>query len=154
QVGAAADEPAEFPDFSQEGPVDTQPLRAGRNKTAERMARQWAEIPHGTHQEVWDITGLKRWRDRLAPKLEAAGGKLTLTVLVMKALCASLREFPRFNASLDAKRGMLIYKRYYNIGIAVDTERGLIVPVLRDAASKHLLQLATELAQLAERTRK
>lgn len=133
--------------------MERQPLRSVRRKTAERMTRAWAEIPHVTHHDLIDITKLERWRAALAPKVERDNGKLTLTVLVMKALCANLQEFPRFNASLDVEREELVLKHFYDIGMAVDTDRGLLVPVVRDAASKHLSRLAQEVTELAERAR-
>jgi pyruvate dehydrogenase E2 component (dihydrolipoamide acetyltransferase) len=141
-------------DFSQFGPTERQPLRSVRRKTAERMARAWSKIPHVTHHDELDITELETWRKRVASKVEAAGGKLSLTVLVMKALAANLHEFPRFNASLDAEQEELIFKHYVNIGVAVDTERGLLVPVVRDVAAKSLKELSKEVLELSERTRK
>lgn len=141
------------PDFSDEGPVERQRLRSVRKKTAERVARAWSEIPHVTHHDLIDITELEQLRKSLAPRVAERGGKLTLTVLVLKALCANLREYPRFNATLDVEQGDVIIKRYYNIGLAVDTQLGLLVPKLKDAASKDLMTLACELTELANRTR-
>jgi pyruvate dehydrogenase E2 component (dihydrolipoamide acetyltransferase) len=118
------------------------------------MALSWAQIPHVTHNDVADITELEAFRQRHVKTIEAKGGKLTLTVLVMKAVAAALHEFPRFNASLDHETEALILKRYYHLGIALDSERGLLVPVIRDVDRKSLTDLAVELFQLAERVRK
>lgn len=153
QEGRGTAQEQRLPDFSSQGRVERQPLRSIRKTTAERMARAWAEVPHVTHHDLVDISELERWRQRLAPKVEAEGGKLTLTILVMKALCSVLREYPRFNASLDTERGELIIKHYYHLGVAVDTERGLLVPVVRDAAAKSLSVLSKELVELADRAR-
>lgn len=144
---------APLPDFEQWGEVERRPLRSIRRATAKRMARSWAEIPHVTHQDAVAIADLERFRKAHASAVEQAGGKLTLTVLVMKALIAALKEHPRFNASLDADAEEIVLKRYYNIGVAIDTEAGLYVPVIRDADRKSLIELSTELVALAEKAR-
>ena len=152
-VAAPAERPL-LPDFGQWGEVERVPLRSVRRETAKRMALSWSQIPHVTHNDVADITELEAFRQRHVKTIEAKGGKLTLTVLVMKAVVAALHEFPRFNASLDHETEELILKRYYHLGIALDSERGLLVPVLRDVDRKSLTDLAVELFQLAERVRK
>lgn len=143
-----------LPDFGQWGEFERVPLRSVRRETAKRMALSWAQIPHVTHNDVADITELEAFRQRHVTAIEAKGGRLTLTVLVMKAVVAALHEFPRFNASLDPEKEELILKRYYHLGIALDSERGLLVPVIRDVDRKSLTDLAVELFQLAERVRK
>ncbi|MGE3154364.1 MAG: 2-oxo acid dehydrogenase subunit E2 [Nitrospiraceae bacterium] len=143
-----------LPDFAQWGEIERVPLRSVRRETAKRMAISWSQIPHVTHNDVADITELEAFRHRHVKTIEANGGKLTLTVLVMKAVVAALHEFPRFNASLDAEKEALILKRYYHLGIALDSERGLLVPVIRDVDRKSLTDLSVELFQLAERVRK
>jgi len=152
----AAGEPAplELPDFARWGPVEREPLRAVRRTIARRMAEAWRRIPHVTHNDLADITELEAFRRRQAPEIEERGGKLTLTVLVMKAVVAALQAHPRFNASLDPEREELVYKRYHHLGVAIDTDRGLLVPVVRDVDRKSLGELAVELAGLAERVRR
>jgi pyruvate dehydrogenase E2 component (dihydrolipoamide acetyltransferase) len=152
-VAAPVERPV-LPDFGQWGEIERVPLRSVRRETAKRMALSWSQIPHVTHNDVADITELEAFRQRHVKTIEAKGGKLTLTVLVMKAVVAALHEFPRFNASLDHEAEELILKRYYHLGIALDSERGLLVPVIHDVDRKSLTDLAVELFQLAERVRK
>jgi pyruvate dehydrogenase E2 component (dihydrolipoamide acetyltransferase) len=142
-----------LPDFSRWGPVEAIPLRSVRRATATQMALAWSQIPHVMHQDVADITELERFRRRHTAEIEALGGKLSLTVLVLQAAVAALKQFPRFNASLDPESGQIILKHYYHIGVAVDTERGLLVPVVRDVDRKSMAELAIELKALAARTR-
>lgn len=142
-----------LPDFSRWGPVKEEPLQGVRRATARQMSLAWSQIPHVVHQDVADITALETFRREHAAEVAQYGGKLTLTVLVMQAAVAALKQFPRFNASLDPQGGRLILKQYYHIGVAVDTERGLLVPVVRDVDRKSLTELAVELQALAERTR-
>jgi pyruvate dehydrogenase E2 component (dihydrolipoamide acetyltransferase) len=117
------------------------------------MSLAWAQIPHVMHQDVADITALELFRRRHAAEVEQHGGKLSLTVLVMQAVVTALKQFPRFNASLDPEGGQLILKQYYHIGVAVDTERGLIVPVVRDVDRQSMTELAVVLTELVERVR-
>ena len=142
-----------LPDFRRWGPVEEVPLHGVRRATARQMSLAWAQIPHVMHQDIADITALEMFRRRHAAEIEQRGGKLTLTVLVMQAVVAALKQFPRLNASLDPDGGRLILKHYYHIGVAVDTERGLLVPVVRDVDCKSMVQLAVELPALVERTR-
>lgn len=147
QAGAAP----ELPDFSKWGEVEHQPLRSVRRVTAQRMAQSWSQIPHVNHHDRADITELENMRQQLSD--ESGLKNLTLLTFVMKAVVASLKKYPRFNASLDSEAGEIIVKHYYNIGLAVDTERGLIVPVIRDVESKSLAELAEEMETLVKRTR-
>jgi pyruvate dehydrogenase E2 component (dihydrolipoamide acetyltransferase) len=140
-------------DFTRWGAVERQPLSGVRRKTAEHLAQAWATIPHVTQFAKADITELEQLRQRCAPKAEAQGGKLTITAIVLKAVVAALKHFPQFNASLDVAREEVVYKQYYHIGVAVDTDRGLLVPVMRDVDRKSLLELAVELTQVAEKAR-
>jgi pyruvate dehydrogenase E2 component (dihydrolipoamide acetyltransferase) len=149
----APSEAYEMPDFSRWGEVERVPLRSIRRATAQEMARSWAEIPHVMHHDLADVTALERFRRDHADEVEQAGGKLTLTVLVMKALVGALRAFPRFNASLDPHDQAIVLKHYFHIGVAVATEHGLLVPVVRDADRKSLVELTAELVELAERAR-
>ena len=142
-----------LPDFSRWGPVEKKPLRSIRRATANRMALAWSQIPHVTHEDVADVTELEEFRRKHQDEIEAEGGKLTLTMFILKAAVAALKEHPRFNASLDVEKGEIILKNYYHIGVAVATERGLIVPVVRDVDRKSITELALELSELAERTR-
>lgn len=135
------------------GAIERVPLRSVRRATARHLAKAWAEIPHVSHHDVADITELEAFRQKHKAEVKEAGGVLTMTVFVLKAAVAALKAFPRFNSSIDAEREEIILKRYYNIGVAVDTDRGLIVPVIRDVDRKSIRELAVEFTSLAERTR-
>lgn len=142
-----------LPDFSRWGPVLRDPLRSVRKTTARHMALAWSQVPHVTHQDVVDITELEAFRRRHKEEAGVGQGGLSLTVFAMKAAVAALKTFPRFNASLDVERQEIILKQYYHLGVAVDTDRGLIVPVIRDVDRKSITQLALELNELAGRAR-
>jgi pyruvate dehydrogenase E2 component (dihydrolipoamide acetyltransferase) len=124
-----------------------------RRRTAENMARAWATIPQVTQFDRADITELETFRKASSPRVDEAGGKLTLTALMVKVVASLLGGFPRFNASLDPSGEEIILKKYVNIGVAVDTERGLLVPVIHGADGKSLLRIAVELNGLAEKAR-
>jgi pyruvate dehydrogenase E2 component (dihydrolipoamide acetyltransferase) len=113
----------------------------------------WAQIPHVNHQDVADITLLDQLRRKHQSEIEGLGGKLTFTVFMLKAVVAALKKHPRFNASVDMDGEEIILKHYYHLGVAVDSERGLLVPVLRDVDHKSLSEIAVELHDLAERAR-
>src|SRR5262245_1955942 len=149
--GAVQAEP--LPDFSRFGPMERQPMRAVRRKTAEHLSAAWASIPHVTQCDLADITGLEELRKDYAKQVEAAGGNLTVTSIAVKIVAAALKVFPQFNASIDLAASEIILKKYVNIGVAVDTDRGLLVPVIRDADRKNIVQLSVELAQLSEKAR-
>jgi len=117
------------------------------------MAVSWKRIPHVTHEDEADITDLERYRADRKEAIKEQGAALTLTPFILKAAVAALKAHPRFNASLDIESEEIVYKQYYHIGVAVDTERGLLVPVVRDVDRKSLTELALELFELAERTR-
>ncbi len=142
-----------LPDYDRVGPVERVPLRSVRRATAKQMALAWSQIPHVTTQDMADITELEKLRQRYKDEVREQGGALTLTVFVIKALITALKEFPKFNASLDMESEEIILKKYYNIGIAVDTDRGLLVPAIRDADKKSIAELAVELMEMATRTR-
>jgi pyruvate dehydrogenase E2 component (dihydrolipoamide acetyltransferase) len=142
-----------LPDFTRWGEVERVPLSNIRKRTVESISRSWREIPHVTQVEEADITDLEALRHRHAKRAAAKGGKLTATVFVLKAVVAALKKFPELNASLDLASEELVLKRYFHIGIAVDTEHGLIVPVLRDVDHKPLLDLSAELITLSDRAR-
>ena len=139
-----------LPDFSRWGSVERTPLRSVRRAIARNMALAWSQIPHVSHHDEADITELEKLRQRYKDKTES--GSLTMTVFVMKAAAAALKAHPRFNASLDPEREEIVLKRYYHMGVAVDTERGLIVPVIRDVDCKSIADLAAELEALVKRT--
>jgi pyruvate dehydrogenase E2 component (dihydrolipoamide acetyltransferase) len=143
----------ELPDFGRWGAVERVPLRSVRRSTAKHMARAWSQIPHVSHQDVADVTELEAFRQKYKDEIAAQGGGLTLTVFVMKAAVAALKAHPRFNASLDADTEEIVLKKYYHIGLAVDTERGLLVPVVRDVDRKSIAELAVEVKELVTRTR-
>ena len=145
--------PPALPNFEQWGPVERQPLSHLRRTIAERMALSAALIPHVTHFDRADITELDELIRRNLGLARERGVTLTLTSFLLRAAALALRDHPPFNASLDAAAGELIVKRYHHLGVAVSTERGLIVPVIRDVDGKPVLELARELAALAGRVR-
>jgi pyruvate dehydrogenase E2 component (dihydrolipoamide acetyltransferase) len=149
--GGFAFEP--LPDFTQFGAIERKAMRGIRRKTAEHMVAAWHTIPHVTQFEKVDITALEQLRKQFGKRVEAAGGKLTVTAIITKVIAVAMRKFPQFNTSVDLAAEEVVYKSYLNIGIAVDTERGLLVPVLRDVDTKSITQIAAELAQLAEKAR-
>jgi pyruvate dehydrogenase E2 component (dihydrolipoamide acetyltransferase) len=143
-----------LPDFSKWGPIERQPMRAIRRKTAEHMVTSWTTVPHVTQHENADVTDLESLRQKFGKGLEAqTKGKLTVTAVALKVVAAALKAFPQVNASVDMAGEAVILKQYVHIGVAVDTDRGLLVPVIRDVDKKGVLELAVELAQLAEKAR-
>ncbi len=142
-----------LPDFGQWGVVERQAMTKVREITAERLAQSWATIPQVTQFDKADITSLEKWRAEYGAKAEAAGGKLTPTAILIKVLGIALKVFPQFNASIDMAHREVVYKRYFHIGIAVDTPHGLLVPVVRDVDQKNIVELAVELSELAQKTR-
>jgi len=142
-----------LPDFERWGPVEREPLSRLRRTAARRLAEAWSSIPHVTQHETADISELEKERARYAKKRRKDEPKLTLTAVAVKAAAAALQEFPWFNSSYDPDAEELLVKRYYGIGVAVDTEHGLLVPVVRDADSKNLMEIAADVAELARRAR-
>ena len=142
-----------LPDFHRWGEVERRPMSNVRRLTADQMARTWATVPQVTQYDHADITELEALRQQYAPKAVAAGGRLTITAIALKVVAAALKRFPQFNASVDMATHEIIYKQYYHVGVAVDTDRGLLVPVIRDVDSKNIIALAVELTGLAERAR-
>jgi len=152
--GTAAPRNAEpLPDFSRWGEVERQAMRAVRRKTAEHLSTAWATIPHVTQHDLADITALDDLRKRYAKQAEAAGGNLTVTAIAVKVVAAAVKVFPQLNSSIDLAAEEIIYKKYVHIGVAVDTDRGLLVPVIRDADRKNIIQITAELSQLSEKAR-
>jgi pyruvate dehydrogenase E2 component (dihydrolipoamide acetyltransferase) len=151
-AGVSVIAPVEI-DFAKFGPIDTEPLPRIRKLSAANLHRSWVTVPHVTQHDEADITDLDAFRRDMKPEAEAKGVKLTFLPFVLKACVAVLKEQPRFNASLDHTGESLILKRYFHIGVAVDTPNGLVVPVVRDADRKGLLEIAAELAELSARAR-
>lgn len=146
--------PTQLPDFSRWGAVEHQPMTNIRRITAERMQAAWSTIPHVTQFDKADITTLEALRKQYGKKVEAAGGKLTVTAILLKISASALKVFPNFNTSVDMAKREIIQKKYIHIGVAVDTDRGLLVPVIRDVDRKNIVELSVELTQLADRARR
>ena len=142
-----------LPDFARYGEFERTPMSKVRALTAQHLAYAWNSVAHVTQHDEADITVLEAARKKHAPSVEAAGGKLTMTSILVKVCAAALKRFPDFNASIDAAKSEIVHKKYYNIGIAVDTDRGLLVPVLRNVDRKNLVALSIEVTQLAEKAR-
>ncbi|UCF14163.1 MAG: 2-oxo acid dehydrogenase subunit E2 [Phycisphaerales bacterium] len=142
-----------LPDFTKWGQVERQPMTVTRKKIAETLGYAWANVPHVTQYDQADITALEQFRAQYAGRVEQAGGKLTMTSILMKVVASALKTFPKFNASVDAERNEIIFKQYCHISVAVDTERGLLVPVVRDVDKKNILKLSVELKDIAAKAR-
>ena len=143
-----------LPDFSQWGPVEVESLRSIRRKVAHKMVTAKTLVPHVAHMDEADVTELEIFRKREQQRREGQpGGHLTLLAFVIKAITAGLRATPSFNASLEPFSEQIIYKKYYNIGFAADTGRGLVVPVIRDTDRKSIIGISADLEQLAGRAR-
>ncbi|MEG8946152.1 2-oxo acid dehydrogenase subunit E2 [Rosettibacter firmus] len=142
-----------LPDFSKWGEVERQPMSNIRRKTAEHLSYAWTTIPHVTQSDKADITELEKLRKQYSQKVEAAGGKLTITSILLKVVASALKVFPQFNSSIDMEKNEIIYKKYINIGVAVDTDRGLLVPVIRDVDKKNITQLSIELTEISKKAR-
>ncbi len=142
-----------LPDFSKWGNVRKEPMSNVRKKTAEHLSYAWTTIPHVTQFDKADITELEKLRKQFAKKAEAAGGKLTVTAILIKIIASALKVFPQFASSVDMDKKEVIFKDYYNIGIAVDTEKGLIVPVVKNVDQKNILQIAADLTEISVKAR-
>ncbi|MDZ8119963.1 2-oxo acid dehydrogenase subunit E2 [Pontiella agarivorans] len=138
---------------SVQGAVRVEKMSAIRKATMNHMTHCWTTIPHVTQQDWADITHLDELRKKFAKKAEVHGAKLTVTAILVKVVASALKAFPNFNCSIDTDNAEIIYKDFYNIGIAVDTEKGLMVPVIRDADQKNMIQLAGDLGSIAQKTR-
>ncbi|MSO53339.1 MAG: branched-chain alpha-keto acid dehydrogenase subunit E2 [Acidobacteria bacterium] len=154
---AAASRPAgsgpALPDFSKWGEVERKAMSGIRRKTAEHLSYAWNTIPHVTQFDQADITNLEAMRKKYRGEAEKAGGNLTVTAVAAKVIATALKAFPQFNASVDAAGEAIVYKKYINVGIAVDTDNGLLVPVIRNADQKNLIQLSVEINLLAEKAK-
>ncbi len=149
ETGATAPAAVPLPDFSRWGEIERKAMSSVRRKTAVHLTRAWA-APHVTNHDKADISELEQVRKKLEAK---TGTKISMTAIATKVIASALKVFPQFAASVDMAREEIVYKKYVNIGVAVDTERGLIVPVIRNADTKNVLQLSAELAALADRAR-
>ena len=142
-----------LPDFAKWGGIDRQPMSNIRRKTAEHLAYSWTTIPHVTQFDKADITELENLRKQFGKKVDDAGGKLTITAVLLKVIASALKVFPQFSSSVDMEKSEIVYKKYYNIGVAVDTDRGLLVPVIRDVDKKNIIQISIELAEASKKAR-
>jgi len=144
---------AELPDFSRWGEIRREPMSKVRRLTSEAMTRAWLTAPQVTNHDLADITELEDLRRAYKQRVETAGGKLTMTAILIKVAASALELFPNLNASVDPAGGEIIFKDYVHIGVAVDTDRGLLVPVIHNADRKNITEIAIELDDLATRAR-
>jgi len=142
-----------LPDFSKFGDIDRKEMNNIRTKTAEHLSYAWATIPHVTQFDKADITELEQLRKKFAPEVAKSGGKLTMTSILVKVVTAALKQFPQFNSSVDMEKKEIVYKNYFNIGIAVDTEFGLIVPNIKGTDKLNLTQISAEMNVISEKAR-
>jgi len=142
-----------LPDFSKWGAVERKGMSGIRRKTSEHLSHAWNTIPHVTQFDKADITALEQVRKQYRAEVEKAGGNLTVTAILAKIVASALKTFPQFNASVDAAGEAIVYKKYVHVGIAVDTENGLLVPVVRNADQKNLTQIAVDIQQLADKAK-
>jgi pyruvate dehydrogenase E2 component (dihydrolipoamide acetyltransferase) len=142
-----------LPDFSKYGAIESQPMSNIRLKTAQHLSNAWQSIPHVTQFDKADITELEKFRKAYAKQAEKQGAKLTVTAMLVKIVTLALKRFPQFNSSVDMANQSIIYKKYYNVGIAVDTDFGLIVPVIKNADQMNVIEISKEMNALAEKAR-
>ncbi len=152
-AGPSTSAPVPLPDFAKWGPVEIEPMSNLRRAAAEHLSAAWTNIPHVTYADKADVTDMEALRKQFGPAAEAAGGKLTMTAIALKIVAAALKRFPLFNASVDMAGQEIIHKKYYHVGVAVDTDRGLVVPVIRDVDRKNMVELSVELSEVAARAR-
>jgi pyruvate dehydrogenase E2 component (dihydrolipoamide acetyltransferase) len=150
QFSGPVGRPAPLPDFSKWGEVELVPMSNIRRKTAEHLSIAW-QAPHVTQFDKADMTGLENFRRAYGPRVEKAGAKLTVTVVLVKIVTAAIERYPQFASSVDMAGQAIVMKKYRHVGVAVDTPNGLLVPVIRDAAHKTMTQIAIELAELAQK---
>jgi len=151
--GAVAVEAPPLPDFSRWGETERVAMSGIRKVTVRTMAQAWANVPMVTHFDEADATRFEELRQRFKGMVEKAGAKLTPTAMLLKVIAVALRRFPDFNASIDVGTQEIVYKKYVNVGTAVDTEHGLLVPVIKQADQKSVVELAVELGEIAEKAR-
>lgn len=143
----------ELPDFSKFGKIERKPMSNIRQKTAQHLSYAWMSIPHVTQFDKADITELEKVRKEMNQRVKDNKDKLTMTAILAKVSASALKVFPQFNSSVDMERNEIIYKKYFHVGIAVDTEFGLIVPVIKNADLKNMTELASDINNLAEKAR-
>jgi pyruvate dehydrogenase E2 component (dihydrolipoamide acetyltransferase) len=143
----------DLPDLERFGPIRRESMTKIRKVTAENLTRAWSTVPQVTNHEIADITDLEDFRKAYKERVAEAGGKLTMTAVLVKIVASALKSHPVLNASVDMARQEIVFRYSINIGVAVDTERGLLVPVIRDADQKNLTEISTELDDLATRAR-
>ena len=142
-----------LPNFETWGVIEREKMNNVRFHTARQVARCWSQIPMVTHFDQADVTNLELLRKKYANRATEAGGKLTMAVMMVKIAASALKIFPQFNASIDMRNREIIYRKYFNIGIAVSTGKGLFVPVLKSVDQKNMTQIAAEVSQIAQKTR-
>jgi len=142
-----------LPDFKKWGEVDIQPMSKIRAITADSLTYAWSTVPMVTQFDKADITSFEEFRKKNSDKVKEAGGHLTITSVLLKVCTAALKAYPQFNASIDYGSKEIYYKKYYNVGVAVDTDRGLLVPVIKNSDKKNLTEISVELNDLAEKAR-
>jgi len=152
-IKEAGEKKQRLPDFSKYGDVSEEKMSNTRKKTAENVSNAWKTIPHVSQFDEADMTHLDKFMEEIKEKISKEGAKLTVTSVLLKITTLALRKFPRFNSSLDMESGNIIHKHYLNIGVAVDSPRGLLVPVIQDADKKSLEKISLELAELAQKVR-
>lgn len=151
--GGGIAEPA-LPDFEKFGKVEREKMNKLSRTAATNLSMAWNVIPHVTQHDLFDITDLEEARREFVERAKKSGGpKVTMTALAIKASVIALKEFPKFNSSFDSQSGEIVYKKFFNIGVAVDTSNGLVVPVIKDCDKKNVLQIAGEMTDLATRAR-
>lgn len=142
-----------LPDFSKWGATERQAMSGIRSATAKNVSASWSNIPHVFQFDEADISEIEKHMEKLGEKAEKAGAKITITAILVKIAATALRQFPKFNASLDLENKEMILKKYVNIGLAVDTEKGLLVPVIKNVDQKTIIEIASEIGKLAEKAR-
>lgn len=145
--------PTALPDFSRWGATHAEDMSGIRRATVRSMTQAWSTVPMVTQFDRADVTRMEEARKQFAARVEKAGGKLTLTSILMKVVAGAVRRFPKFGASLDIANNQVIYKEYVNLGVAVDTPNGLLVPVIKDADRKSITELSVEVGELAAKAR-
>ncbi|HET8984997.1 MAG TPA: 2-oxo acid dehydrogenase subunit E2 [Trueperaceae bacterium] len=152
-AGRSVVAPTPLPDFSRYGATTRSAMNGVRKATLKAMTNAWGTVPMVTHFDKADITELERLRKRYQPQAEAAGAKLTPTAILLKVVAIALKRFPDFNASIDTEKLEIVHKQYVNVGVAVDTDAGLLVPVVKAVDTKNMIELAVELGELAAKAR-
>jgi len=143
---------APLPDFAKWGSVESKPMSNIRRKTAEHLSQAW-QAPHVTNNDKADLSGFESFREAFGARVDKAGGKLTVTAVIIKVLAAAIDRFPQFASSVDMANESIVYKQYRHIGVAVDTPNGLLVPVIRDVNTKTITQISVELGVISQKAR-